>query len=187
MDGLERGDEIKLFDLRIDFHRTKAQELALMRETDDSIRELKLLIVAFVECGVERIDFRMKERLHWAKSTEAMCRTQLKRDSQLTHELDQILVFLNKYGVGRTSVLESEGRIQSVDGKTYLKGIVSSLKPTFGFILGEDGGKYFFHFDTLKQKIKENRLQVGDKVLFKANVDPSGQRSASGIRLSNVW
>lgn len=68
---------------------------------------------------------------------------------------------------------------------TRLRGGVRRLKEGFGFIAGDDGVDYFFHWTAMEKTSKPFLdVEVRDRVEFDIAIGPKGPR-AVGIRVLN--
>ena len=58
-------------------------------------------------------------------------------------------------------------------------GVVRKLKEGFGFIAGNDGQDYFFHYTALQksQGVEFSDLEIGDRVEFLCLEAPKGPRA----------
>ena len=65
------------------------------------------------------------------------------------------------------------------------KGVVRKMKEGFGFIAGNDGIDYFFHWTALqKTSVKFAELEIGDRVEFTRIEAPKGPRAIEVRKLS---
>lgn len=64
-------------------------------------------------------------------------------------------------------------------------GVVRKMKEGFGFIAGNDGVDYFFHWTSLqKTSVKFSELEIGDRVEFTRIEAPKGPRAIEVRKLS---
>lgn len=81
---------------------------------------------------------------------------------------------------------ESRAAHEISGGKTHQDlGVVRKMKEGFGFIAGNDGIDYFFHWTALqKTSVKFAELEIGDRVEFTRIEAPKGPRAIEVRKLS---
>lgn len=73
----------------------------------------------------------------------------------------------------------------SDSGAAHSNGVVRKMKEGFGFIAGNDGIDYFFHWTSLqKTSVKFAELEIGDRVEFTRIEAPKGPRAIEVRKLS---
>jgi len=75
--------------------------------------------------------------------------------------------------------IESGTHVEKVNAAQNETGVVRKLKEGFGFIAGNDGQDYFFHWTALQksQGVEFSDLEIGDRVEFLCLEAPKGPRA----------